>query len=111
VPFNAAESGVTRKPFRTIAFKEKDYDSGLEEGGLLGPHQSPFALNRSHLASLQLRSLSSVHGFPSEVELMFLNLNLHEQGTMVGQPTVVALPFVSSPVPSQDDRLPGWKIL
>jgi hypothetical protein len=61
VPFNAAELGVTRKPFRTIAFKEKDYDPGLGEGGLLGPHQSPFALNRSHIASLQLRSPSFVN--------------------------------------------------
>jgi hypothetical protein len=50
VPLNLLISGVARKP------SGKKITTQVLEGGLQGPHQSPFALNRSHLGSLQLCS-------------------------------------------------------
>jgi hypothetical protein len=39
-----AESGVERKPHRTLALEEKDYDPGLEEGDDLPPWPSKYTV-------------------------------------------------------------------
>jgi hypothetical protein len=40
VPLNSAESDVERKPHRTLALEEKDYDPGLRKGDIK-PHAYP----------------------------------------------------------------------